>query len=160
MHKKQNSIKNNNIVQGLRPLSNVLPKKVKKILQKKGYNFSNIVDNWGKIVGRSFSDVCYPKKILNGKKMKNSKLVLNVVHGKEIEVEYSKKDIIEKINAFFGYKFISQIILRTIEHDKIKKNVKKNNFKGNFKNQLNKINNLKLRENLSSLIEAFNDKKN
>ena len=34
--------------------------------------------------------------------MDNGTLVLNVVHGKELVVEYGKKEIIDQINSFFG----------------------------------------------------------
>ena len=46
-------------------------------------------------------------------------LVLNVIHGKEMEVEYEKKEIIDKINSFFGYNCISHITLKIVQ-DKIK----------------------------------------
>ena len=43
-----------------------------------------------------------------GKDMKDGNLVLNVIHGKEMDVEYEKR-IIEKINSFF-------IIVLVISH--------------------------------------------
>ena len=46
----------------------------------------------------------------NGKRNEEMEhLVLNVIHGKEMEVEYEKKEIIDKINSFFGYNCISQM---------------------------------------------------
>ena len=44
--------------------------------------------------------------------MKDGTLVLNVLHGKELEIEYAKKEIIDKINSFFGYNCINQIIVK------------------------------------------------
>ena len=41
--------------------------------------------------------------------MKKGILVLNVIHGKEMEIEYKKKEIIDKINSFFGYNCIDLI---------------------------------------------------
>ena len=58
-----------------------------------------------------------------GKELKNGTLVLNVFHGDQILVEYSKKDIVEKINTFFGYEFIKDIKLILIK-EKIPKNRK------------------------------------
>ena len=55
--------------------------------------------------------------------MKDSTLVLNVIHGKELEVEYEKNQIIDKINSFFGYKYISNVTLKTVR-DKVVKNRK------------------------------------
>ena len=67
-----------------------------------------------------------------GKDMKDGNLVLNVIHGKEMEVEYEKKEIIDKINSFFGYNCIRHVTLKIIQNT-IKSNNKdfpkiKNNF--------------------------------
>ena len=32
--------------------------------------------------------------------MRDGTLILNVVHGKELEIEYEKNEIIDKINSF------------------------------------------------------------
>ena len=42
---------------------------------------------------------------------KNISLILNVIHGKEIDVEYNK-NIIDKINSYFGYSYIGKIELK------------------------------------------------
>ena len=44
----------------------------------------------------------------------NGTLVIAVNRGDEINVEYSKKEIIQKINSHFGYKLIKEIKLKTI----------------------------------------------
>ena len=89
MHNKNNN-KTQIYIQGLRPFSTSIPKSLKKYLRKGGYNYSNIVDNWTKIVGKEIYDKCYPVTIKMGKEMRDGTLILNVVHGKEIEVEYKK----------------------------------------------------------------------
>ena len=117
MHKKNNS-KTQTFIQGLRPFSSSIPKTLKKHFKKGGYNYTNIVDNWTKMVSNKVSNACYPITVKMGKEMKNGNLVLNVIHGKEIEVEYKKNEIIDKINSFFGYQCISSITLKIIQ-DKI-----------------------------------------
>ena len=114
MHSKNNN-KTQTFIQGLRPFSSSIPKTLKKHLRKGGYNYSNIVDNWTKIVSKKISDSCYPHNIKMGKEMKNGILVLNVIHGKEMEVEYNKKEIIDKINSFFGYNCIDQVKLKIVQ---------------------------------------------
>ena len=52
MHSKNNNNKSQNFIQGLRPFSSSIPKTLKKHLKKGGYNYSNIVDNWTKMVNR------------------------------------------------------------------------------------------------------------
>ena len=89
--KKINNSLTKNFIQGLRPLSNTLPTQIKKVLKKNGFNLSSIVDNWTKIVGNNISNKCYPINIKAQGNFKDVTLILNVIHGKEIDIEYSKK---------------------------------------------------------------------
>ena len=115
MHSKNNN-KIKTYIQGLRPFSSSIPKTLKKHLRKGGYNYSNIVDNWTKMVSKKISDACYPATVKMGKDMKDGNLVLNVIHGKEMEIEYEKKEIIDKINSFFGYNCIGHVTLKIVQN--------------------------------------------
>ena len=161
MHSKNNN-KTQTFIQGLRPFSSSIPKVLKKHIRKSGYNYSNIVDNWTKMVSKKISDACYPIAIKMGKDMKNGNLVLNVVHGKEIEVEYEKKEIMDKINSFFGYNCISHVTLKIVE-DKIE-NKKKffpqiKNF-SKIEEKINKVSNNELKSSLNNFLKAFNERNN
>ena len=158
MHNKKYNNKTQNFIQGLRPFSNSIPHGLKKILKKSGYNFSNIVDNWTKMVGKETSQACYPVKVKTSRNNINGTLILNVIHGKEIEVEYNKSEIISKINSFFGYNCIKQIKLRTTQQEKMKTKMKKNSKK--FFKKLEKLENIELKKSINQLIEAFNAKNN
>ena len=46
MHYKQNNKESKTYVQGLRPFGNTLPRGVKGILKKSGYNYSEIISKW------------------------------------------------------------------------------------------------------------------
>ena len=157
MHNKDNN-KLKNFIQGLRPFSSSIPKTLKKYLKKGGFNYSNIVDNWTKIVSKKVSDSCYPITIKMSKEMRNGTLVLNVLHGKELEIEYAKKEIIDKINSFFGYDCISQITLKIVQ-EKIKP--KKNQFPkiknfSKINEKIDKVNNSELKNSLNNFLKAFN----
>ena len=157
MHKKINNSLTKKFIQGLRPLANTLPKQIKKIIKKNGFNFSSVVDNWTKIVGKEFSDHCYP---INIKVLNNSNmlcLVLNVIHGKELEIEYGKNNIIDKINLYFGYNFISKIECKII-NKVLNKNDKIVNRRS-FDRNLSDIKNINLKKKLNQLIKAYNEKK-
>jgi len=159
MHNKNNN-KTQTFIQGLRPFSSSIPKTLKKFLKKGGYNYSNIVDNWTKMVSKKISDACYPVTIKMGKEMRNGTLVLNVVHGKEIEVEYMKKEIIDKINSFFGYSCIKQVSLKIVQ-DTIKS---KNKVFPKIKNlprieeKMDKIKDNRLKNSLKIFLKAFNER--
>ena len=159
MHDKNNN-KSQTFIQGLRPFSSSIPKTLKKHLKKSGYNYSNIVDNWTRLVNKKISDACYPITIKMDKDMKNGTLVLNVIHGKEMEIEYEKNEIIDKINSFFGYNCISSIILKIVQNKIKKKDVifpKIKNFK-KIEEKLNNVNDERLKNSLNDLIKAYNER--
>ncbi len=93
--------------------------------------------------------------------MNNGTLVLNVIHGNELTVEYGKQEIIDKINSFFGFKCIKEVRLKVIQEKKIsKKKMPTKETKMNFSNKLNNINNENLKNSLNKLIDAYNAKRN
>ena len=160
MHNKNNNNKSINFMQGLRPFSSSIPRTLKKYLKKGGYNYSNIVDNWTQMVSKKISDACYPVTVKMGKEMRDGTLVLNVLHGKELEIEYEKKDIIDKINSFFGYNCINQVTLKIIQ-EKIKM---KNNKFPKIKNlseiskKMKQVNDIQLKSSLNNFLKAFNER--
>ena len=159
MHNKNNN-KSHTFIQGLRPFSSSIPKTLKKHLKKGGYNYSSIVDNWTKMVSKEISDTCYPVTVKMEKGMRDGTLILNVIHGKEIEVEYAKNDIIDKINSFFGYSLIKKVTLKVIQ-DKIIRNNKilpKIKNLNKIEEKMNKINNGQLKNNLNQFLKAYNEK--
>jgi len=148
-------------MQGLRPFSMSIPRGLKKLLKKGNYNFSNIVDNWSRMVGKDISNTCYPNTIKMGREMNNGTLVLNVIHGNELTVEYGKQEIIDKINSFFGFKCIKEVKLKIVHKKKIfEQKLLTNKEKKNYNNKLNDVNNTDLKNSLNKLIEAYNAKNN
>ena len=159
MHSKNNN-KTLTFIQGLRPFSSSIPKTLKKHLRKGSYNYSNIIDNWTKMVSKKISNSCYPLTVKMGKEMRNGTLVLSVVHGKEMEVEYEKNEIIDKINSFFGYNCIGHVTLKIVQ-DKIKSTDKifpKIKDLSKIEEKMNKVNNEELKSSLNNFLKAFNDR--
>ena len=157
MHFKQNNKESKTYVQGLRPFGNTLPRGVKGILKKSGYNYSEIISKWNMLVGKDISSCSYPKSIKMTKGDTNGLLVLAVKRGNEITVEYSKKEIINKINSYFGYRLINEIRLKTInsETKKIKNNNTLKKFSKNFEKKINEIKNKDIRNSLSQLLDVI-----
>ena len=159
MHSKNNN-KNKTFIQGLRPFSSSIPKTLKKHLRKGGYNYSNIVDNWTKMVSKKISDASYPVTVKIGKEMRDGTLVLNVIHGKEMEIEYEKTQIMDKINSFFGYNCISRVILKIVQdkaiiNDKVFPKIKN---LSKIEEKMSKVNNEGLRSSLNNFLKAFNER--
>ena len=159
MHNKNNN-KSHSYIQGLRPFSSSIPKTLKKHLRKGGYNYSNIVDNWTRMVSKKISDACYPIKVKMGKEMRNGTLILNVLHGKEMEVEYEKNEIKDKINSFFGYNCISNVNLKIVQpeiNNKIKNFQKIKNL-DEVEAKMKEVNDDKLKISLRNFLKAYNEK--
>ena len=159
MHNKNNN-KSQTFIQGLRPFSNSIPKTLKKHLKKGGYNYSNIIDNWTRIVSSKVSNACYPNAVKIGKNMKDGTLILNVIHGKEVDVEYEKNEIMDKINSFFGYNYINKVSLKIVENkiNEKKKNFPKINNLNKIEEKLKKLDDEKLKSSLNTFLKAYNDR--
>ena len=91
---------------------------------------------------------------------KNISLIINVIHGKEIDVEYNRQNIIDKINSYLGYSYIGKIELKVLnlKYSNTKKN-KSSIIKANFDKNLKKVKNINLKKKLTNLIRAYNEKK-
>ena len=159
MHSKNNN-KTPTFIQGLRPFSSSIPKTLKKHLRKGGYNYSNIVDNWTKMVSKKISNSCYPIAVKIGKEMRNGTLVLNVAHGKEMEIEYEKNEIMDKINSFFGYNCISKVTLKIVQNkihinDKVFPKIKN---LSKIEEKMSKVDDKELKSSLNNFLKAFNER--
>jgi hypothetical protein len=133
---------NKAFAQGLRPLQSLLSENVKKILKKDGFVYFEIIKNWKNIVGeKMFKDVS-PVKI---KKINNENILsINVNKNVMIEIEYSRDQIIEKINGYLGFNAIHKIQINSIDESfKIKKKFILSN---NILKKINEIKNKNLKE--------------
>jgi len=162
MQFKNNTKQRSQTIQGLRSFKDTLPKNVKKIINKKGHIYSETLSNWKYIVGVELFKVCYPKIFKNSNRFGVSTLVIMVKRGHEVEMEYSKKDIINKMNNYFGYSVVEKLKLLSfddeqevfLENKKTKNNVAINKYK----NRLNDVKNEKIRKSLIELTKVFKDK--
>ena len=154
MHNKQNNRESKTYVQGLRPFGNTLPRGVKGILKKNGYNYSEIINKWSFLVGKDISGFCYPKSIKMTHDSKNGILFLSVERGNEINIEYKKNDIINKINSYFGYNLIKEIRLQTLNVVGKKKNDKNilSKFPKKYEKEIREIKSKNIRNSLYQLL--------
>ena len=159
MQYKSNSKQRYRSIQGLRSFKDTLPIKVKKTLKKKGHIFSETLDNWRYIVGDDLFKVCYPKSFKSSNKFSSSTLSIMVKRGHEVEMEYSKTEIIKKINTYFNDRIVEKI--RLITFDSNQKIFKREIIKDVTKNQYTKkITNIKNEKIKNSLLKLSNLLKN
>ena len=157
MHYKQNNKESKTYVQGLRSFGSTLPRGVKGILKKNGYNYSEIISKWNMLVGKAISNCSYPKSIKMKKGDSSGILVLAIKRGEEINIEYSKGEIINKINSYFGYQLIKEVRLQAFNSNtkKVKNNNIDNNFSKNLEKKINEIKNQNIRNSLSQLLDVI-----
>jgi hypothetical protein len=84
-------------------------------------------------------------------------LVLAVKRGDEINVEYSKKEIINKINSYFGYKLLNGIRLQTfnVEDEKIKNKNTYHKLNKDLEKKINEIKNTNIKNSLTQLLKVI-----
>ncbi len=162
MQYKNNTKQRFNAIQGLRSLKDTLPKNIKKVINNRGQVYSEILNNWKIIAGESLFKVCYPKSFKNSNKFGVSTLLVMVQRGKEVDLEYSKKEIIDRMNNFFGKIVIEKIKFTSFDYEeKIINKEKKFNrsvTKDKFDNQIKNIKNDKIKKSLIRLTKIFIEK--
>ena len=153
MQYKSNSKQRYRSIQGLRSFKDTLPTKVKKILKKKGHIFSETLDNWRYIVGDELFKVCYPKSFKSSNKFGTSTLSIMVKRGHEVELEYSKNEIIKKINTYFNDRIVEKIRLITFDGNQkiFKKEIIKDVTKNQYTKKITNIKNEKIKNSLHEL---------
>ena len=159
MHIKNNIRQKTFYFQGLRSFKNSLPKNVKKILNKKGFVYSEILNRWNYLVGNEISKISFPKTFKPSGKNAPGTLIISVQSGNEINIEFSKNTIIEKTNSFFGYKILNHVRLETFNNMKENINKKKmyisKNSTKKFQDSLKSLNNEKIKKSLIKLINVI-----
>ena len=157
---KHNTKQRTKTIQGLKSFKDTLPKKIKKILNKKGHIYAETLDNWRYIVGSKLFEFCYPKSFKNSNKLSTSCLDIMVKRGHEVDVEYSKKSIVDKMNSFFGHNIVEKVKLITFEgeQEKFKKIKSKGMTKSEHINKISTIKNDKIKNSLIELSKLYKKK--
>ena len=157
MQFKKYTKQRNRSIQGLRSFKDTLPKNVKKVINKKGHIYSETLNNWKYIVGENLFKVCYPKSFKNSNKFGVSTLSVMVKRGHEVDLEYSKKQVMDKMNSFFGYLVVEKLKFISL-NDEIKILSEKNVTNKKYQKKINDVKNEKIRKSLLELTKVFKEK--
>ena len=162
MQFKKYTKQRNGSIQGLRSFKDTLPKNIKKFISKRGQIYSETLNNWKHIVGENLFKVCYPKSYKNSNKFGVSTLTIMVRRGNEVDLEYSKKEIITRMNTFFEDQVVEKIKLTSF-NDERKIIVEKNDLNLNvtnnkFKDKISNVQNEKIKKSLLELTKVFKEK--
>ena len=149
-------------IQGLRSFKDTLPKNIKKIINKKGHIYSETLNNWKYIVGENLFKVCYPKSFKNSNRIGVSTLVVMVKRGHEVDLEYSKKDVMDRMNNYFGYTVVEKLKFISFNNEKKifskEKNKDKNVTKSRYQTKIVNVKNEKIKKSLIEFAKVFKGK--
>ena len=162
MQFKKYTKQRNGSIQGLRSFKDTLPKNIKKVINKKGHIYSETLNNWKYIVGENLFNVCYPKSFKNSNKFGVSTLLVMVKRGNEVDLEYSKKEIMNKMNSFFGYSVVENLKLTSFDDEKIFPKIEKINDQNvtndKYQKKIKDVKNEKIKKSLIELTKVFKEK--
>ena len=162
MQFKNNTKQRNVSIQGLRSFKDTLPKNVKRIINKKGHIYSETLNNWKFLVGDELFKCCYPKTFKSSNKFGVSTLVIMVKRGHEVDMEYSKKKILDKINTYFGYSVVEKLKFISFDDEqKVSPKIEiheKNVTINRYKDKISSVKNEKIKKSLLELTKLFREK--
>ncbi len=162
MQFKNNSKQRSGSIQGLRSFKDTLPKNIKKVINKKGHIYSETLNNWKYIVGDDPFKICYPRSFKNSNKFGVSTLLVMVKRGHEVDLEYSKKEIVDKMNGFFGYSVVEKLKFTCFDDEKdfsLEAKMEKNNVTNDkYNKKINDVKNDKIKKSLIELSKVFKEK--
>ena len=162
MQFKKYTKQRNRSIQGLRSFKDTLPKNIKKVINKKGHIYSETLNNWKYIVGKNLFKVCYPKSFKNSNRFGVSTLMIMVKRGHEVDLEYSKKEIIDKMNSFFGYAVVEKLKFTSFDDENkilLKEDNEYENVTNNkYQKKINDVKNEKIKKSLLELTKVFKQK--
>ena len=162
MYFKKYTKQRNGSIQGLRSFKDTLPKNIKKVINKKGHIYSETLSNWKYIVGENLFKICYPKSFKNSNRFGVSTLLIMVRRGHEVDLEYSKKKIIDKMNSFFGYSVVEKLKFASFNDEKEiisnEKDQQINVTNKKYQKKINDVKNEKIKKSLLELTKVFKEK--
>ena len=113
-------------------------------------------------MGDELFKCCYPKTFKSSNKFGVSTLVIMVKRGHEVDIEYSKKDILNKMNTYFGYEVVEKLKFISFDDEqkvspKLEIN-EKNVTINRYKDKISNVKNEKIKQSLLELTKVFKKK--
>jgi hypothetical protein len=80
------------------------------VFKTHGFGHSDVTGNWSAIVGEQIAAISSPERIRQARPGENNArgtLVVKVMAGRGLDVEYAAAGILERVNRFLGYQAVS-----------------------------------------------------
>jgi hypothetical protein len=115
-----------NAMFGVKAVGSFLPGLTRKAFEKHGFSAATLITDWPTVVGRELAAVTAPERLkwprpveyaedgtdgspANAKGRPGATLVLRVDGSQALAVQYGARQIIERINAYFGYAAVAEL---------------------------------------------------
>ena len=112
---------------GARAVGSYVPQLTKKVFEKYGFSTADLLTDWLSIVGPEWAAFTSPQRLKwpkaggsslhtfgqdgDGGGGRGATLVVRVDGGRALDVQYQSRQIIERINTYFGYRAIDELRL-------------------------------------------------
>jgi len=107
-----------------RPVGSFVPKLTRKVFEKYGFSAAALVTDWTQIVGDDLAAYAQPERLKWPRGVDQSSepragtpgrtgatLQLRVEGARALDVQYRSRQIIERINTYFGYRAVAELRL-------------------------------------------------
>jgi hypothetical protein len=97
---------------GMRRVGTELTRLTGPILGKQGLGEAKLLSEWAAIVGATLAGHCWPVKLAfpRGQRQEGT-LRLRVAPGIAVEIQHREPVILERINAYFGYRAVARLAI-------------------------------------------------
>jgi hypothetical protein len=97
----------------LRAIAAEVPKIAGAALGKRGFGEAQLVAQWPAIIGEEIARGASPEKLSFSRgERRDGTLHLRVAPGMALEIQHREPVLIERINAFFGYRAVARLALK------------------------------------------------
>jgi hypothetical protein len=110
---------------GTKAIGSLVPGIARKAFQKYGFSAATLLTDWAAIAGRELAQYAAPERLKwprcergeddeageapRDKRRAGATLVLRVDGARALDVEYKSRQIVERINSYFGYPAIAEL---------------------------------------------------
>jgi hypothetical protein len=108
---------------GVKAVGSFVPRLTRKAFEKYGFSAATLITDWPAIAGRELAAFTAPDRLKWPRRVERSEdeidaadrgrpgatLVLRVDPARALDVQYNARQIIERINAYFGYAAIAEL---------------------------------------------------
>jgi hypothetical protein len=106
-----------------KPVGSFVPALVREAFRRRGFNNIDIVLRWREIVGPALADQTWPLRIEWPRRQEavlrpdgtaepggqRTRLVVGAAPARALDVEYAKRDIVERVNRYLGYRAATEL---------------------------------------------------